>query len=130
MKCGKIFSINSSPRVDTANGKKWTVNLAAVSAQMSTGGGLTTLNTTLAHMDVPGMQKECMPKLKNFLAEMMQQLVLSMKTVAEEEKPHAISSNNSCRWGLSKRSHKHTYNAKSGVAVIFGHHTKDAVYGS
>ena len=138
-KCSKIFSICSSPRVDTSNGKKWTVNLGAVLAQMSTRGGLTRLNTTLAHLDVPGMQKRMYSQLEEFLGiEMMRQLGTSMQEVAEEEKANAVMKNRYHQrvpaitvvvdGGWSKHSHKHSYNAKSGVAwtsyqetTILGH---------
>lgn len=38
-KCHKIFSIWTSPRVQTAEGKKWSVNIGAVLGEMSTSGG-------------------------------------------------------------------------------------------
>ena len=66
--------------------------------------------------------------------EMMKQLGESMKTAAEEKKLYSITNNRYHQGipaitvivdgGWSKRSHKHTYNAKSGMAVIFGHHTQ------
>ena len=72
IKCGQIFSIRTSPRVQTSSGKKWTVNLGAVLGEMSTGGGLTRLNSTLALMDVPGMQKRMYTDTEEFLGKEMQ----------------------------------------------------------
>ena len=102
---------------------------------MSTGGGLTRLNSTLALMDVPGMQKRMYTDTEEFLGkEMHTYLAQSMQKVAEEEKKHAIETSNFHQGipsitvvvdeGWSKWSHKHSYNAKSGVAVIFGSHTR------
>ena len=65
---------------------------------------------------------------------MQQHLVCFMQEVAKEEKQHAIATN-SFHQGVpsitvvvdgswSKQAHKHCYNAKSGVAVIFGSHTR------
>ena len=134
-KCSKVFSICSSPRVVTQKGKKWSVNLGAVLGQMSTGGGLNRLNATLALLDVPGMYKRMFAATEALLGmEMMKQLATSMQKVATEEREHAINMNSYHQGipaitvvvdgGWSKRSHKHSYNAKSGVAVIFGRHTK------
>ena len=139
VKCGHVFSIKTSPRAQTSNGKQWTVNLGAVLGELSTGGGLTRLNSTLALMDVPGMQKRMYSDIEEFLGKEMQvHLAHSMQQVAEEEKQHAIETNSFHQGipsitvvvdgGWSKRSHKHSYNAKSGVAVIFGSHTRKLLF--
>ena len=102
---------------------------------MTTGGGLNRLNATLALLDVPGMYKRMFAATEALLGmEMMKQLATSMQKVATKEREHAISMNSYHQGipaitvvvdgGWSKRSHKHSYNAKSGVAVIFGRHTK------
>ena len=106
---------------------------------MSTGGGLTRLNSTLALMDVPGVQKRMYTDTEEFLGnEMRTCLAQSMQDVAKEEKRHAIDTNSFHQGipsitvvvdgGWSKRSHKHSYNAKSGVAVIFGSHTRKLLF--
>ena len=121
IKCGQIFSIRTSPRVQTSSGKKWTVNLGAVLGEMSTGGGLTQLNSTLALMDVPGMQKRMYTDTEEFLGEEMQtHLTQSMQEGAEEKIRHAIATNSFhqgipsitvvVNGGWSKQSHKHSYN--------------------
>ena len=108
--------------------KKWSVNVAAVLSQMSTG-GLSCLNNTLATMDVPGMTKRMYTATERYLGEeMKQQLIVAMSEAAKEEREHTMA-NNMLHQGVpaikviidggwSKRSHKHSYNAKSGVAVI------------
>ena len=69
---------------------------------------------------------------------MKEQLVQSMAAAGQKERELAISSNNYHQGvpyvsvvadgGWSKRSHKHSYNAKSGVAVIFGLKTKQLLF--
>ena len=141
--CSKFqqqFRINSSTRVTTPNGsKKWSVNLASVMSQMSTGGGKSRLNKVLTTMGVPGMGKRMFAETERFLGEAMkQQLLQSMAKAGCEEKEHAISNNHYHQGvpsitvvvdgGWSKRTHKHSYNAKSGVAVIFGLYTKKLLF--
>ena len=115
------------------------MNLAAVLGEMSTGGGLTRLNSTLALMEVPGMHKRMYSDTEELLGkEMRQHLAHSMLEIAEEEKQHAIVTNSFHQGvpsitvivdgGWSKRAHKHSYNAKSGVAVIFGSHTRKLLF--
>ena len=70
-------------------------------------------------------------KTEEFIGEAMKtQLIEAMAQAGTEEKQHATDNEDyhqgvpavsvvaDGRW--SKRSHKHSYNAKSGVAVIFG----------
>ena len=138
-KCHKLFHIRTSPRVQTEKGKKLSVNIGAVLGEMTTGGGLSQLNTTLAMMDVPGMHRKMFTEMEEFIgSEMMEQLSDSMRHAAEEEKENAILSERFHQGvpsitvvvdgGWSKRSHKHSYNAKSGVAVIFGQHTRKLLF--
>ena len=107
--------------------------------QMTSCGGLTRLNTTIACLDVLGMQKQMYTATKTLLGtEMMEQLALSMEKVATKERENAISIDSFHQGvpaitvvvdgGWFKHSHKHSYNAKSGVAVIFGKHSKKLLY--
>lgn len=138
-KCKQLFTINTSKRLTMNKSKKWAINVAAVLGQMSTGGGLARLNNALAMMDVPSMSKRLYTATERYLGdEMKQQLVAAMAETAKEEKEHAIANNMLHQdipavkvivdGGWSKRSHKHSYNAKSGVAVIFGHYTKKLLF--
>ena len=139
-KCCKHFPIQSSHKITTCDGKsRWSVNVSAVLSQVATGGGLTRLNSTLAFLDIPGMQKRMYSATEDFLGEAMkQQLVVAMAQAGIEEKQHAVTEGDHHQGvpavsvivdgGWSKRSHKHSYNAKSGVAVIFGAHTKKLLF--
>ena len=61
-----------------------------------------------------------------------------MQTVTEEEKRHSVATKSFHQGipsitvvvdgGWSERSHKHSYTAKSGVAVIFGSHTRKLLF--
>ena len=69
---------------------------------------------------------------------MKQQLFVAMIEAGKEEREHAISIGSFHKGvlaitvvadgGWSKRSHKHSYNAKSGVAVVFGQYTKKLLF--
>ena len=79
-KCKQVLTINTSKRL-TMNDKtkKWSVNVAAVLSQMSTGGGLSRLNNTLATMDVPGMTKCMYTATERYLGEEMKQQLIGSK---------------------------------------------------
>ena len=138
-KCTACFSISSSHQVKTSKGKRWAVNLGAVLGHMSTGGGQQRLNTTLAYMNVPGMLKKMFSATESLLGEeMKQQLFAAITEAGNEEREHTISIESFHQGipaitvvadgGWSKRSHKHSFNAESGVAVIFGHYTKKLLF--
>ena len=85
------------------------------------------------------MRKPMFKATEQFLGEAMkEQLLQSMSEAGEQEKSQAIANNHFHQGvpyisvvadgGWSKRSHKHSYNAKSGVAVIFGLHTKRLLF--
>ena len=140
IKCESTFCIHSSKRVKTSDGhQRWVVNVAAVLGQMSTGGGATSLTCTLAPMNVPGMAKRLYTVTEQFSSDTMKQLLTDRKaTAGEEERKLAIERGDYHQGipaikvvvdgGWSKRSHKHSYNAKSGVAVIFGQRTKKLLF--
>ena len=106
---------------------------------MSSGGGLARLNSTMSMLEVPGMQKRMYGKTEEFLGEAMKtQLIEAMAQAGKEEKLNAIEKGDYHQGvpavsvvadgGWSKRTHKHSYNAKSGVAVIFGVYTKKVLF--
>ena len=110
------------------------VNAAAVCGQMCTGGGATSLTCALTPMNVSGMDKRLYTETEKFFSDKLKDLLGESITAAgEEERKLAIQKgeyNQSIPaitvvvdGGWSKRSHNHTYNAKSGVAVIFGEQT-------
>ena len=139
-KCNVHFRMPSSDKVSTSDGKKrWAVNIAAVLSQIATGGGLSRLNSTLAFLGIKGFQKRMYTTVESLLGDdMKQQLVAAMIEAGKVEKQHAVDQKSYHRGipavsvvvdgGWSKRTHKHSYNAKSGVAVIFGCHTKQLLF--
>ena len=69
-KCGAHYSVGSSHQITTNDGKRrWGVNMAAVLGQMSTGGGHTRLNSTLATFNIPGMSKRMFSCTEQFLGD-------------------------------------------------------------
>ena len=138
-KCAQIFRLQSSKQVSTSEGKRWLVNIAAVLGQMSTGGGVTALNSFLALMGVPGMPKSMFIATERLIGDNLHDLLVAkMAEAGQEEKRQAIERGDYHQGvlaitvvgdgGWSKRSHKHSYNAKSGVAVIFGQKTKKLLF--
>ena len=90
-------------------------------------------------MDVPWMQTQMYTDTEEFLGkDMRTHLAQSMQEVATEEKRHAVAMNSfhqeipsitvvrNRSW--SKQNHKHSYNTKRGVIVIFRSHTKKNYY--
>ena len=102
---------------------------------MSTEGG----ENVLTMMGIPGMRKQLFKRTEDFLGEAIKNLLVSsMAEAGEREKNLAISSNQFHQGvpsisvvvdgGWSKRSHKQSYNAKSGVGVVFGLATKKLLF--
>lgn len=107
---------------------RWECNLAAVWGQMCTGGGHSRLEETMSVVGVPVMTK------RSFISEMWKQVLeQSMAEAGRRERELAIEKNHYhdgvpaitviVDGGWSKRSHKHSYNAKSGVAIVIGKET-------
>lgn len=137
--CGKVFQIKNSNDIETTSGKRQEINVKAVWGSMVTGGGCSSLNELLGTMGVPGMDEKKYSNLENEIGEWWRkELEEEMKEAGIEEKEHAIESNDYfngvpaitvvCDGGWCKRSHKHTYNAMAGVAVIFGAYTKKILH--
>ena len=138
-KCAKQFRLHSSKQVDTADGKRWLVNIAAVLGQLATGGGTSALSRMLSCMGIPDMPKSMFTATERSLEKNMAQLLeLNIAEAGEEERKLAIQRKDYHQGvpaitviadgGWSKRSHRHSYNARSGVAVIFGKETKKLLY--
>lgn len=139
-KCLSTFSFPTSSRVVNDKKKKiWTVNLGAVLGQMATGGGASHLQQVMASIGTPSMSKTTFTATERFVTEEIKSLLAkSMVAAGKEEKEFAIKNNSYFQdvpaitvigdGGWSKRSHKHSYNAKSGVAVIIGQHTKKLLF--
>ena len=134
--CGETLDLESSQKVVGPKGiKRWECNLAAVWGQMATGGGHSKLNETMSVLGVPTMTQRSFVKTEIEIGDWWkQELERSMKAAGEEERRLAIE--DKCFYegvpsitvildgGWSKHSHKHSYNAKSGVGVIIGLRTQ------
>ena len=101
---------------------------------MATGGGHSRLEETMAVMGVPVMTKSSFISIERGIGEeWKQKLIDSMAEAGREEKQLAEERGDYHEGvpsitvvvdgGWSKRSHKHSYNAKSGVAIIIGKET-------
>ena len=102
---------------------------------MSSGGGAAQLTHWLATMGIPSMSKTTFAATERLLGDALKKaLTEKMIESGRLEREMAIERNDFHQGvpaitvvadgGWSKRSHKHSYNAKSGVAVIFGQKTK------
>ncbi len=118
---------------------RWETNLAAVWGQMSTGGGHSNLEETMSVMGVPVMTKSTFIETENAIGEVWKrELLQSMAEAGKEEKRLAIERGEYhegvpaitviADGGWSKRSHKHSYNANSGVGIILGKETGKLLY--
>ena len=130
--CHQEFKFSTSAKVKgMSGGKQWETNLAAVWGQMTTGGGHKPLAEMMAILGVPTMTKQSFMTTERKIGEWWRDLFgQSMISAGKEERDIAIT-NNSYHQGVpavtvivdggwSKRTHKHSYNAKSGVAIIIG----------
>ena len=112
-----------------------------VLGEMETGVGLTHLNSILVQRwKSLAWTSGCSLTLENSLGKKCISTLhaCSMQQVAEEEKQHAIATNSFHQGvpsitvvvdgGWSKWTHKHSYNAKSGLAVIFGSHIRRLLF--
>ena len=133
--CKHTITLETSSKVKgPKNHSRWECNLAAVWGQMTTGGGHSHLEETMSMLGVPVMTKANFISTerdighwwKEKLAESMLEAGKEEKRLAEErgsfhEGVPAITVIVDGGW--SKRSHKHSYNANSGVAIIVGKET-------
>ena len=140
LKCGQVLSLETSHKIKGPNGyQRWESNLAAVWAQMSTGGGHTKLQETMATLGIPAMSKNSFTNTERGIGEWWkQELELSMIEAGREEKRLAEERGDYHEGvpaitvivdgGWSKRSHGHSYNAKSGVAIVIGYETRKLLH--
>lgn len=139
--CEEKFTIQSSDLIAGSGGlkKRYSVNVGAVWGQMATGGGQRNLNELLASINVPGISKPTFTHIETQIGTKWEQILTQeIVKAGEEEKRLAIERKDFHHGvpsitvvvdgGWSKRSHKHSYNAKSGVALIIGRETKKLLY--
>ena len=143
-KCNEEILFSSCNKVVLYNhdGKErptWAYNAAAVMGQMATGGGHNSLEEMLATLGVPSLAKRMFTEIERCLGTSFEQLLLELMVKTGNEEKQMAKQNNEYHEGIpaitvvvdggwSKRSHKHSYNANSGVGVIFGAATKKLLY--
>ena len=103
---------------------------------MATGGGHTPLKESMSVLGVPIMNKSSVQHTERDIGEWWTKtLEQAMIEAGQEEKRLANDYHQGVPaitvivdGGWSKRSHKHSYNAKSGVGIIIGHATGKVLY--
>lgn len=139
--CGKEFPFSTSSKVRCLpdGHVRWECNLAAVWGQMATGGGYSPLQESMATLGVPVMTKKAFIHTESVIGQWWWEMLCeSMKKAGEEERQLAVQRGDFHQGvlaitvivdgGWSKRSHKHSYNAKSGVGIIIGMETKKLLH--
>ena len=138
--CQTEIAFSTSRKIDgIGSGKRWDSNVAAVWGQMATGGGHAHLREVMSVLGVPVMTKKTFMVTESAIDKCWwESLEETMKESAEEEKKIAIQKGSYHEEvpaitvivdaGWSKRSHKHSYNAKSGVGIIVGMQTKKLLH--
>ena len=133
--CGDCIRLETSRKVKGPNGyKRWESNLAAVWGQMSTGNGHNNLQDAMSVLGVPVMSKTTFIQTERDIGELWElEMEKAMLEAGKEEKRLAKERGDYHQGvpaitvivdgGWSKRSHKHSYNAKSGVGIIIGQRT-------
>ena len=139
-RCGHEIVLESSRKVKGPREyQRWECNPAAVWGQMITGGGHSPLKESMSVLGVPVMSKSCFQQTERDIGEWWTtRLEQAMIEAGQEEKRLAKEQNDHHQGvpaitvivdgGWSKRSHKHSYSAKSGVGVIIGHATGKILY--
>ena len=138
--CDIKIVLETSRKVKGPRGHpQWECNLAAVWGEMVTGGGHTRLEESLGVLGVPVMTKPRFISTERAIGEQWRKVLTeSMVEAGKEEKQMAIERGDFHEGvpaitvivdgGWSKRSHKHSYNANSGVGIIIGKETKKLLY--
>ena len=138
--CEKFFYFESDFKVRDANGhKRYALNLSAVWGSMATGGGGTKLEELLCTMGIPSMSKKTFSRIEEQVGDWWnKKLTEEMVQAAAEERQLALQNGETHEGvpaitvivdgGWSSRSHKHSYNALGGVAIIIGNRTKKLLH--
>ena len=138
-KCSKTFRLETSSYVKIGKSQHYAVNVGATLGQISTGGGAAHLQEQMASIGVPSLSKNTYTILERKIGKIIEEeMVDELVKAGAEEKRLAIDREDYHEdvpaipvvvdAGWSKRSHKHSYNANSGVGVIFGATTKKLLH--
>ena len=125
--CEDTIRLETSKKVKGPRGySRWECNLAAVWGQMATGTGHSQLEETMGMMGIPVMSKASFIQTERDIGECWKEKLHSSMAEAGQQEKRIAEEKGSFHEGVpaitvivdggwSKRSHKHTYNAKSGV---------------
>ena len=134
-KCQFIIPFATSDKVTGPKGVfRWEVNLGAVWGQMSTGGGYARLKETMSTLGVQVMSPKSFIDTERSIGQWWQQQLQEVMADAGREEKRLAEERGDFHEGVpaitvivdggwSKRSHRHSYNAKSGVGIIIGQAT-------
>ena len=134
--CKKTWHLTTCNKIKGPTGnKRWEVNLAAVWGQMATGGGAQPMNQFLSTMGVPGMSAPTFSSIEEQIGLWWRSVLEDEMLKAGEEEKFLAEQNGEyfdgvpkikviCDGGWSKRTHKHSYIALSGVGIVIGARTK------
>ncbi len=106
---------------------------------MATGGGHSKLEEVMSVVGVPVMTKRSFIQMERDIGEVWKKELLESMTKAGMEEKRLAEENGEYYQGIpaitvivdggwSKRSHKHSYNANSGVGIIIGKRTRKLLY--
>lgn len=133
--CGHSMTLETAEKVKGPRGyRHWESNLAGVWGQMVTGGGHTRLEEIMSVLGVPVTSKKTFIETVHDIGEWWRlQLKEAMIAAGKEEKRLAEERGDYhagipvitvvVDGGWSKRSHRHSYNAKYAVGIILGKET-------
>ncbi len=139
-KCNQNVRLETSNKVKGPRGYHWfECNLATVWGQMATGTGHSQLEESMSALGIPVMTKTSFISTERDIGESWKQMPLTSIAEAGQEEKRIAEERGSFHesvpaitvivdGGCSKRSHKHSYNAKSGVAIIIGKATGKLLY--
>ena len=139
LKCKQLLRCHTSKMVVCNEENHYATNVGAVLAQIATGGGASQLEEQLSCVTVPALSKKSFMHLERSLGTLFEATV-SQQLLSAGKQERQLAVLNGCYHngvpaitvvvdaGWSKRSHKHSYNAKSGVGVIFGAATKKLLF--
>ena len=135
--CSQKFSFDSSPKVPRS--KRFDKNVRAVWGSMVIGNGPSHLNEFMATLNSPGLSQPSFSAIETDVGKWWHDVLLvDMLAAGQEERQLAIERKDYHEevpaitvitdGGWSKRTHKHSYNATGGVAIIIGKETKKLLH--
>ncbi|KAK3084066.1 hypothetical protein FSP39_007620 [Pinctada imbricata] len=132
--CSKKFRMETSPKIPGS--KRFDINVRAVWGSMVTGNGPAHLNEFLGTLNSPGLTHTSFSSIETEIGKWwLAALEKEILKAGQEERKLAIERNDYHQevpaitvitdGGWSKRTHKHSYNAAGGVAIVIGKETKN-----